>query len=126
MRRAAPELAASRMYRRTRAMKNATLFPLAAAVLSISACATTTAPPTSPAQRAADEAAAARVQAALTAQADLYSKDITVSVVNGVATLGGMAWSTGDIETAASVVRAVPGITRVINQISTERSQVGR
>ena len=125
MRRAAPELAASRMYRRTRAMKNATLFPLAAAVLSISACATTTAP-TSPAQRAADEAAAARVQAALTAQADLYSKDITVSVVNGVATLGGMAWSTGDIETAASVVRAVPGITRVINQISTERSQVGR
>ena len=107
-------------------MKNAILFLLAASVLSISACATTTAPPTSPEQGAADEAAAARVQAALTAQPDLYSKDITVSVVNGVATLGGMAWSTGDIETAASVVRAVPGITRVINQISTERSQVGR
>ena len=107
-------------------MKNAILFRLAAAVLWVSACATTTAPPRSPAQQAADEAAVARVEAALTAQPDLYSKDITVSVVNGVATLGGMAWSTGDIETAGSVARAVPGITRVINQISTERSQVGR
>jgi osmotically-inducible protein OsmY len=107
-------------------MKNAILFPLAAALLWITACTTTTAPPATPAQRAADEAAAARVQAALTAQPDLYSKDITVSVVNGVATLGGMAWSTGDIETAGSVARAVPGITRVINQINTEQSQVGR
>jgi osmotically-inducible protein OsmY len=88
------------------------------------ACAS--APPRSTAQREADEATAARVQAALAAQQDLDSKQMVVSVYDGVVKLSGLAWSTDAIYTAARVAGAVPGVKSVTNELSLESSQFGR
>jgi osmotically-inducible protein OsmY len=85
-----------------------------------------TLPPSSPAQRAADAATAARVQAALAAEPNLFAKDIAVSAQDGVVNLSGMAWSDEDIQTAERVARSVPGVKGVNNQVGLESAQVGR
>jgi hyperosmotically inducible protein len=85
-----------------------------------------TPPPSSPAQRAADAAITARVQAALAAQPSLFAKDIVVSVQDGVVNLSGMAWSDDDIQTAGRVAGSVPGVKGVDNQVGLESAQVGR
>jgi len=95
---------------------------MACAVL---ACATSE-PPRSAAQREADEATTARVQAALAAQQDLDSKQMVVSTYDGVVKLSGLAWSTDAIYTAARVAGAVPGVKSVTNELSLESSQFGR
>jgi osmotically-inducible protein OsmY len=97
---------------------------LVAAAYTLAAC--STAPPTSPAQRAADAATAARVQAALAAEPNLFAKDIVVSVQDDVVTLSGMAWSDDDIQTAGRVAGSVPGVKGVNNQVGLESAQVGR
>lgn len=89
------------------------------------ACATSE-PPRSTAQREADEATTARVQAALAAKQDLDAKQIVVSVYDGVVKLSGMVWSTDALYTAAQVAGAVPGVKSVSNQLSLESSQFGR
>jgi osmotically-inducible protein OsmY len=85
-----------------------------------------TAPPRSPAQRAADTATAARVQAALAAEPNLFSRDIVVSVQDGMVNLSGMAWSDDDIQTAGRVASSVAGVKGVNNQVGLESAQVGR
>ena len=100
-----------------------------ALIFTASACALvacSTAPPSSPAQSAADTATAARVQAALAAQPNLFSRDIVVSVHDGMVNLSGMAWSDDDIQTAGRVAGAVPGVKGVNNQVGLESAQVGR
>src|SRR6516164_9501531 len=97
---------------------------LAATMCTLVACSTP--PPSSPAQRAADAAITARVQAALAAQPSLFAKDIVVSVQDGVVNLSGMAWSDDDIQTAGRVAGSVPGVKRVDNQVGLESAEVGR
>lgn len=98
---------------------------LASAVAcGIMACASE--PPRSAAQRQADDATTARVQAALAAQPDLYTKDIVVSVYDGVVKLSGMAWSNDAIVTAGRVAGAVPGVKSVNNEVGLESAAVGR
>ena len=96
----------------------------AAVACGVLACASE--PPRSTAQREADEATAARVQAALAAKQDLDAKQIVVSVYDGVVKLSGMVWSTDALYTAAQVAGAVPGVKSVSNQLSLESSQFGR
>jgi osmotically-inducible protein OsmY len=93
-------------------------------VCALVACSTP--PPSSPAQRAADAATTARVQAALAAAPNLFSRDIVVSVQDGVVNLSGMAWSDDDIQTAGRVAGSVPGVKRVDNQVGLESAEVGR
>jgi len=83
-------------------------------------------PPRSPAQSAADADTAARVQAAFAADSSLFSRDIVVSVYDGVVNLSGFAWSNADIETAERVAGSVASVKRVNNQIGLESAQVGR
>ena len=83
-----------------------------ATVWALVAC--STAPPRSPAQRTADAATAARVQAALAAGPNLFARDIVVSVQDGVVNLSGMAWSDDDIQTAGHVASSVAGV-KVVN-----------
>ena len=97
----------------------------AAMACGVLACATSE-PPRSTAQREADEATTARVQAALAAKQDLDAKQIVVSVYDGVVKLSGMVWSTDALYTAAQVAGAVPGVKSVSNQLTLESSQFGR
>jgi osmotically-inducible protein OsmY len=95
-----------------------------ATVCALVAC--STAPPRSPAQRTTDAATAARVQAALAAEPNLFAKDIVVSVQDGEVNLSGMAWSDGDIQTAGRVAGSVAGVKGVDNHVGLESAQVGR
>ena len=99
---------------------------LAATVAACGVVACTSSPPRSPAQVAADTATTARVQAALAADPNLFARDITVSVDNGVVNLSGMAWSDDDIQTAGRLAASVPGVKGVNNQVGLESAQVGR
>ena len=110
------------MCRGTRCSRRATLV-LAATACILVACSTS--PPSSPAQRAADAATSARVQAALAAQPNLFARDIVVSVQDGVVNLSGMAWSNDDIQTAERIAGSVPGVKGVDNQVGLESAQVG-
>lgn len=103
-------------------------WPLALAAMAIvyGAMACTTEPPRTAAQSEADAATTTRVQAALAAQPDLYSKDIVVSVYDGVVNLSGMAWSNEAIVTAGRIAGAVPGVKSVNSQIGIEGAQIGR
>jgi osmotically-inducible protein OsmY len=96
----------------------------AATVYTLAACSTP--PPSSPAQHTADAATAARVQAALAAEPNLFARDIAVSVQDGVVNLSGLAWSDDDIQTAGRVAGSVPGVKGVNNQVGLESAQVGR
>jgi hypothetical protein len=99
---------------------------LAATAIACGVMACASQPPRTAAQREADAATTARVQAALAAQTDLYSKDIVVSVYDGVVNLSGMAWSSDAIYTAGHIAGAVAGVKSVNNQIAVESSQFGR
>jgi osmotically-inducible protein OsmY len=111
------------MLRRARNSNRLALVVIAT-VWALGACSTP--PPSSPAQRAADTATAARVQAALAAEPNLFAKDIVVSVQDGVVNLSGMAWSDDDIQTAGRVAGSVAGVKGVDNQVGLESAQVGR
>jgi osmotically-inducible protein OsmY len=66
------------------------------------------------------------VRAAFAADSSLFSRDIVVSVNDGVVDLSGFAWSNDDIETAGRVAGSVTSVKRVNNQIDLESAQVGR
>jgi len=74
----------------------------------------------------ADAATAARVQAALAADPNLFARDIVVSVDDGVVNLSGLAWSEDDILTAGRLAASIPGVKGVNNQVGLEGAQVGR
>jgi len=99
---------------------------LVAAIAVCSTVACTTPPPRSAAQQAADAATASRVQAALAADSNLFSRDIVVTVADGVVNLSGLAWSDDDIQTAGRIARSVSGVKGVNNQVELESSQFGR
>jgi osmotically-inducible protein OsmY len=104
--------------------------PIVAVLLAaygLSACTTT--PPKTEAERAADEATAQRVEAALEADPTLYARHIDVRVDGGVVHLEGFVWSTQDLLLAQNDAASVPGVTNVIPEMDLMRngkSGVGR
>jgi osmotically-inducible protein OsmY len=89
------------------------------AAYSLVACSTS--PPKTEAERGADAAAAAMVEAALDADPRIFARHIDVKVDRGVVHLGGYVWSDGDFLFAKNDAAAVPGVTTVVNQMELMR-----
>jgi osmotically-inducible protein OsmY len=83
------------------------------AALCVLACATTDR--RSAEQRAADQAIAAQVQAALEADRKIYARHIDVDAKDGVAWLTGWVLSADEEEEAVQTSAAVPGVQRVVD-----------
>jgi osmotically-inducible protein OsmY len=81
----------------------------------LAACSTT--PPKSEAERAADEATAERVEAALEADPKVYARHIDVKADRDVVYLGGFVWSPRDSLLAKNDAASVPGVKKVITQM---------
>ena len=94
-----------------------------AVVAVLGACAM--APQKTDAQKQADDAVAARVDQALAADQELYSRHITVRADDGVVRLSGFVWDPPDLVEAERIAGAVPGVTRVENAIELQRNGQG-
>ena len=84
-----------------------------------------------PEQRQADQETADRVQAALSADRELYSRHITVRADGNVVSLQGYVWTQPELEEALRIAEGVQGVDRVVNDLELERggisnSQVSR
>lgn len=88
---------------------------LATAALGLAACAG--APRESSAARLADAAVAARVEAALLQDPDLYARHIDVDAERGVVYLSGYVWSVNELVEAERVAANVAGAERVASRI---------
>lgn len=88
-----------------------------AAVLLCGVVACATGPKLTVAQRQADKEIAARVQAALDADNDLYAKHIFVRSYDGVVELYGYVWTQPDSLLAQSIAENVQGVGRVVNNL---------
>jgi osmotically-inducible protein OsmY len=86
----------------------------------VAACAS--GPPKTDAQHQADKEMADRVEAALNADKMLYAKHITAHADNGVVRLTGYVWETSDFDEARLVAEAVPGVTKVVNDLELNRN----
>jgi osmotically-inducible protein OsmY len=76
------------------------------------------------AQRQTDRETAARVQAALNADKQLYANHITVRADNGVVRLSGYVWDPPDITEAKSVAELVEGVSGVVNDLELQRNGI--
>jgi osmotically-inducible protein OsmY len=65
---------------------------------------------------------AERVEAALGADKALFAKHITAHADNGVVRLTGYVWEASDFQEAVSIAEAVPGVTRVVNDLELNRN----
>lgn len=77
------------------------------------------------AQKQADDAMANRVDQALAADQELYSRHITVRADDGVIRLTGFVWDPPDLVEAQRIAESVPGVTRVENAIELQRNGQG-
>jgi osmotically-inducible protein OsmY len=68
-----------------------------------------------------DAAVADRVSQRLNADPNHLYRHVTVSVNDGVVTLGGLAGSSGAIESAKKIAGGTPGVSRVQERIQLER-----
>jgi osmotically-inducible protein OsmY len=98
--------------------------PIAGLSIVCLICACSTAPPKTEAERAADEATAERVEAALEADPIIYARHIDVKVDRGVVHLDGFVWSSQDFLLAKNDAAAVPGVTKVITQMELMRGGI--
>jgi osmotically-inducible protein OsmY len=98
----------------------------AAGVLTLAMCFTLAACTTtkSPEQRQADKELAEQVQAALTADKNLYSRHIVVRGDGGVVTLGGYVWTPEEMSSAVQIAQNVAGVTKVVNRMEVDRGDV--
>jgi osmotically-inducible protein OsmY len=99
------------------------------ALITLTVCgmlACTPLPPRSAAQKDADDATTQRVEAALAAAPDTDLSKVTVSTYDGVVQLGGLAWSSDAIYTAARVAGSVAGVKKVSNSIQLVSGQTPR
>lgn len=99
--------------------------PVAAAVVAactVVGCAVS--PPRSAAERSADAALAAQVQAALFADPNIYARHIDVAVDRGVVELGGYVWSNQEYQLARNDAAAVPGVKAVDTDMQLMRGGV--
>jgi len=96
-------------------------YAVAVAVLcGVAACAS--GPPKSDEQLQADKVMSERVEAALNADKALFAKHITAHADNGVVRLTGYVWEANDFEEATYVASAVPGVTKVVNDLELNRN----
>ncbi len=93
-----------------------------AVLCGVVACATGTG--RTEAQRQSDKETAARVQAALDADKQLYAKHITIRVDNGVVRLSGYVWDPPDITLAKTDAELVEGVSEVVNDLELQRNGV--
>jgi osmotically-inducible protein OsmY len=91
-----------------------------ALLCALAACAT----PRTTAQQLADKETAARVQAALDGDKQLYAKHIFVRVDEGVVHLSGYVWDPPDLQEAQQVAELVQGVTKVVNNLELQRNGV--
>jgi hypothetical protein len=98
--------------------------PAIAALAAFSVAACSTSPPRTDAERTADAAAAAGVEAALDADSRIFARHIDVAVDRGVVHLGGFVWTDDDYLFARNDAAAVPGIKNVVNQMELMRGGV--
>lgn len=70
----------------------------------------------------ADRSTAQRVESALAADQELYSRHITVRADDGVVRLTGFVWDPPDLVEAERIAEAVPGVTRVVNSLELQRN----
>jgi len=68
----------------------------------------------------ADEKMRKQVEAALRADPYFYDGHVTVTIVNGVATLQGMVFDDWDMRAAMRISKRVAGVKRVVNEIDIE------
>ena len=78
----------------------------------------------SAAESQADAVTAARISAALNADPVHYVRHVDVHVYGGVVHLSGYIWSTDALYKAKEIAAAVPGVTRVINEMELERQGI--
>jgi osmotically-inducible protein OsmY len=71
-------------------------------------------------QSPADQKVAQRVYTQLTADDAHYYKHVTVTADNGVVTLGGSVGTPAALNKAKKIASAVPGVTKVVDQMSVE------
>ena len=90
---------------------------------TLAACAT--GPHKTDAQKQADDAMANRVDQALAADEELYSRHITVRADDGVIRLSGFVWDPPDLVEAERIAESVPGVTRVENALELQRNGQG-
>lgn len=102
-----------------RVMKRVFFAVAVAAVCAVAACASG---PRSDAQRQADRETAERVEAALSADKNLYAKHIFVHVDNGVVRLTGYVWDASDFQSATLIAEDVQGVTGVVNNLELNRN----
>jgi osmotically-inducible protein OsmY len=91
----------------------------ALAVYSLVACSTS--PPRSDSERAADAAAAARVEAALNADPRIYARHVDVRVDRGVVHLAGFVWSDSELFYAKNDAASIPGVRTVVDDMELMR-----
>jgi osmotically-inducible protein OsmY len=100
-------------------MKPVFLTVAIAAVCTVAACASG---PRTDAQRQADRETAERVEAALSADKNLYAKHIFVHVDKGVVRLTGYVWDPSDLQSATLIAEDVQGVTGVVNNLELNRN----
>ncbi len=88
----------------------------------LSAC--VTGPTKTSEQQLNDKEMAAAVQNALKANSHIYTQHITVQADNGVVHLGGYVWSDFDQYEAERTAEAVPGVSKVIDEMELEREGI--
>jgi len=69
---------------------------------------------------AADEGMRTRVQEALHSDRFFYDEHVTVTIMNGVATLHGIVFDDWDMRQAMRISRRIAGVKRVINDLEIE------
>jgi hyperosmotically inducible periplasmic protein len=93
-----------------------------AGVCGADACSTT--PRRTAVERAADAEIAARVEAALLADPNIYARHIDVAVDRGVVHLGGYVWEDVDFRLARNDAASVAGVRTVDTQMELMRGGI--
>lgn len=75
-------------------------------------------------QQQADKATAESVQNALNADSHIYARHISVQADNGVVHLGGYVWNDDDLYEAQRIAEAVPGVSKVVDDMELERGGI--
>src|SRR5665213_2117033 len=94
-----------------------------AATYGVVACSIT--PRRTAAEREVDSDTAARVQAVLLADQNIYARHIDINVDRGVVHLGGYVWENDDFQTARRDAASVPGVKTVVTEMELLRGGIG-
>jgi osmotically-inducible protein OsmY len=103
---------------------NSVLPAMMALVIVYGVIACSTPPRRTQAERTADAALAAQVQAALLADPNIYARHIDVAVDRGVVELGGYVWTNQKYLLARNDAAAVPGVKAVDTNMELMRGGV--